>query len=218
MRRASKRRAKRPRAPRRAASSRLARCATSAATRPFSPSGSAEPRIPAQLSGRRLSWPRPASLSGLMSAEREPDRSYRHRLRRPGDRCRLRRARQRRLVRRHRRRQDRAPAAAARSRSTSRAWKSCSRATRERLHFSTELADALDARAAAVRRRRHAADLLGRRGPLAPSTPSSTRSRPPTDHALVMKSTVPSARARRQADVRRAGQATACATSRAPSS
>ena len=37
---------------------------------------------------------------------------------------------------------------------------------RDRLHFSTELARRAGARAAAVRRRRHAADLLGRRGPV----------------------------------------------------
>ena len=36
----------------------------------------------------------------------------------------------------------------------------------ERLHFSTDLAGALAARAAAVRRRRHAADLLRRRRPV----------------------------------------------------
>ena len=51
---------------------------------------------------------------------------------------------------------------------------------RDRLHFSTDIARRARARAAAVRGRRHAADVLRRRRPLAPSTRSSTRCRPPT--------------------------------------
>ena len=107
-----------------------------------------------------------ASLRRLMSANARTDRRHRHRLRRPGHGGRLRRAGQRGLLRRHRRRQDRAPAARARSRSTSPGWRSCVARNRERLHFSHRPGAGARARAAAVRGRRHAADLLGRRRPL----------------------------------------------------
>ena len=99
-------------------------------------------------------------------ARARADRRHRHGLRRPGHRGRLRRARQRGLLRRHRRGQDRAPQATARSRSTSRASPTWSSATASRLHFSTDLARRAGERAAAVRRRRHAAHVLGRRRPL----------------------------------------------------
>ena len=60
----------------------------------------------------------------------------------------------------------------------------------ERLHFSTELERRARARAPAVRRGRHAADLLGRRRPL--RGPRGRRRDPRVRrHALVMKSTVP---------------------------
>ncbi len=81
--------------------------------------------------------------------------------------------------------------AAARCRSTSPASRSCSRATRERLHFSTDAAPMRSSTRAccsspSARRRPTPATPTSR-----PSTPSSTRSPPPTHHALVMKSTVP---------------------------
>ena len=83
-------------------------------------------------------------LEALMSARARANRSDRHRLRRAGDRGRLRRARQRGLVRGHRRGQGRAPAARRGRRSTSRGSRSCWRATPARLHFSTDLAGALE--------------------------------------------------------------------------
>ena len=86
--------------------------------------------------------------------------------------------------------EDRAPAARARCRSTSPAWRSCWRATSERLHFSTELAEALE----------HARLLFVAVG--TPPTYSGdadlsavhavVAAIPASDgHALVMKSTVP---------------------------
>ncbi len=49
----------------------------------------------------------------------------------------------------------------------------------ERLHFSTDLADALEHCATAVRRRRHPADLLRRRRPDRSARRRRRRSRPP---------------------------------------
>ena len=97
---------------------------------------------------------------------------------------------QRRLVHRHRRRQDRRASSAARSRSTSPASPSSSRRTASRLHFSTDIADALE----------HARLLFVAVG--TPPTYSGDAdlsavhavvdAMPPSDrHALVMKSTVP---------------------------
>ncbi len=92
--------------------------------------GREAPGVQARLTGRRWQRPRPASLPSRHELRARADRSDRHRLRRPRHRGRLRRARQRGLVRRHRRREDRAAARAARCRSTSPAWTSCSRRNR----------------------------------------------------------------------------------------
>ena len=109
-------------------------------------------------------------------------------------------------MRRHRRRQDRAPASAARSRSTSRAWPSCRAQPR---------AAALLDRAGAARSstRGCCSSPSARRRPT-PATPTSSAvhavvdAMPASDrHALVMKSTVPGRHRRLdQARVRRAGQ------------
>ena len=82
-------------------------------------------------------------------------------------------------------------------RSTSPASTSCSRSNAERLTFTTEMDEVLERRAAALRLRRHAADLLGRRRPLARCEAVVEELRADGDHVLVMKSTVPGRHRRR---------------------
>ena len=106
-------------------------------------------------------------------------RRHRHRLRRPRHRGRLRRAGQRRLVHRHRRGEDR-PAEARRDPDL----RARPRGARHEAPRAPALLDRhrrrARARAAALRRRRHAADVLRATRTSAPSTPSSTRCRRPT--------------------------------------
>ena len=61
----------------------------------------------------------------------------------------------------------------------------------ERLTFTTEMGELLDGRAPALRLRRHAADLLRRRRPLAGAGGGRRSSPSDGEHVLVMKSTVP---------------------------
>ena len=83
-----------------------------------------------------------------------------------------------------------------RCRSTSPGCPSWSSATASGSRFTTEMAEVLDGAAAAVLLRRHAADLLRRRRPLAGR--GGRRALPDGgEHALVMKSTVPAGTGRR---------------------
>ena len=109
--------------------------------------------------------PRLANLSALrMSSTARTHRRHRHRLRRPRHRGRLRRARQRRLVHRHRRRQDRAPQARRDPDLRARPRGARRQAPRPPALLDRHRRRAR-ARAPAVRRRRHAAVVLGRRRP-----------------------------------------------------
>ena len=152
--------------------------------------------------------PRPPLFSS--AAHDQPARTHRrhrHRLRRPRDGGRLRRARQRRLVHRHRRRRRstrlqarRDPDLRARPRRAGRA--STASACTSRPTSPTRSSTRGCCSSPSARRRRTRATPTS-----APSTPSSTRCRRPTSHALVMKSTVPVGTGRGdQAHLRRAGQ------------
>ena len=137
------------------------------------PSTGSRTRSPARSTSARCSpspprcgaWlivARPLVLSAAHEYRARTDRRHRHRLRRPRHGRRLRRARLRGLLRRHRRGEDRAACKQRRDPDLgARASRSSSRSNRERMHFSTDARRRARARAAAVRRGRHAADLLG---------------------------------------------------------
>ena len=148
--------------------------------------------------------------------EQRADRGHRHGLRRPRHRRGLRRARQRRLVHRHRRGQDRGPQAGPHPDLGARPG-GARRAPPRPPALLHRPRGRARARAAAVRRRRHAADLLGRRRPLRRPRRrrGDARLRPPRARDEVDRPR----RHRRddQAPVRRAGQG-ASPTSPAPSS